>query len=95
MEGEYQDEDVEEEEEGEEYEEEEARQPTQEEMEYLELRQRLKDSIKRKRKQSGAALSSHEKRLPYNKLVMCFFVLNHFPLEKFYNTWTHIWIQAL
>ncbi|XWS41701.1 hypothetical protein CRYUN_Cryun17cG0105300 [Craigia yunnanensis] len=66
MEGEYQDEDVEEEEEGEEYEEEEARQPTQEEMEYLELRQRLKDSIKRKRKQSGAALSSHEKRLPYN-----------------------------
>ncbi|XVE86917.1 hypothetical protein DITRI_Ditri18aG0074100 [Diplodiscus trichospermus] len=65
MEEEYQDEDVEEEG-GEEYEEEEPRQPTQEEMEYLELRQRLKDSIKRKRKQSGAALSSQEKGLPYN-----------------------------
>ncbi|XP_022775060.1 protein SPT2 homolog [Durio zibethinus] len=65
MEGEYQDKDVEDEE-GEEYEEEEARQPTKEEMEYLELRQRLKDSIKRKRKQSAAALSSQEKRLPYN-----------------------------
>ncbi|XWS29639.1 hypothetical protein CRYUN_Cryun24cG0046700 [Craigia yunnanensis] len=65
MEGEYQDGDAEEED-GEEYEEEEVRQPTQEEMEYLELRQRLKDSIKRKRKQSGAALSSQEKRLPYN-----------------------------
>ncbi|XP_022741351.1 protein spt2-like isoform X2 [Durio zibethinus] len=67
MEGEYQDEaeDVEEEE-GEEYEEE-ARQPTQEEMEYLELRQRLKDSIRRKRKQSSAGLSSQEKRLPYDK----------------------------
>lgn len=68
MEGEYQDEDVEEQE-GEEYEEEEARQPTQEEMEYLELRQRLKESIRRKRKQSGAGLSSQEKekRLPYDK----------------------------
>ncbi|XVF59168.1 hypothetical protein PTKIN_Ptkin07bG0254000 [Pterospermum kingtungense] len=74
MGGEYQDEDVEEEEgeeyeeEGEEYEEEEARQPTQEEMEYLELRQRLKDSIRRKRKQNGAGLSSKEKEksLPYN-----------------------------
>ncbi|KAK6287675.1 hypothetical protein POUND7_013854 [Theobroma cacao] len=67
MEGEYQDEDVEEQE-GEEYEEEEARQPTQEEMEYLELRQRLKESIRRKRKQSGAGLSSQEKekRLPYD-----------------------------
>ncbi|XP_038997499.1 protein SPT2 homolog [Hibiscus syriacus] len=70
MEGEYQDEDVMEED-GEEYEEEEeeeqeeTRQPTQEELEYLELRQRLKDSIIRKRKQSGLA-SSLEKKLPYN-----------------------------
>ncbi|XVE83002.1 hypothetical protein DITRI_Ditri16bG0051400 [Diplodiscus trichospermus] len=67
MEGEYRDEDAEEEE-GEEYEEDEGRQPTQEEMEYLELRQRLKDSIRRKRKQGGAVLSSQEKEktLPYN-----------------------------
>ncbi|XP_039012501.1 protein SPT2 homolog isoform X2 [Hibiscus syriacus] len=69
MEGEYQDEDVVEEygdeyEEEEEEEEEETRQPTQEEVEYLELRQRLKDSIRRKRKQS--ALASSEKKLPYN-----------------------------
>ncbi|XP_021273839.1 uncharacterized protein LOC110408982 isoform X2 [Herrania umbratica] len=37
-------------------------------MEYLELRQRLKESIRRKRKQSGAGLSSQEKekRLPYD-----------------------------
>ncbi|XVF17432.1 hypothetical protein REPUB_Repub10bG0121800 [Reevesia pubescens] len=65
----YQEEDVEEEE-GEEYEEEEeeARQPTQEEIDYLELRQRLKDSIRRKSKQTAASLASQEKekRLPYN-----------------------------
>ncbi|KAA3457409.1 protein SPT2-like protein [Gossypium australe] len=71
MEGEYQDEDVLEEdgdgyeEEEEEEEEEETRQPTQEEVEYLELRQRLKESIRRKRKH-GAVGSSQEKKLPYN-----------------------------
>ncbi|GMI86544.1 hypothetical protein like AT2G22720 [Hibiscus trionum] len=68
MEGEYQDDDVAEEY-GEEYEEEEeeeeTRKPTQEELEYLELRQRLKDNIRRKRKQS-ALTSSQEKKLPYN-----------------------------
>ncbi|KAK8716556.1 hypothetical protein V6N13_043862 [Hibiscus sabdariffa] len=67
MEGEYEDEDVVEED-GEEYEEEEeeeeTRQPTQEEVEYLELRQRLKDTIRRKRKQS--ALASSQEKLPYN-----------------------------
>ncbi|KAL4380047.1 hypothetical protein GQ457_02G015670 [Hibiscus cannabinus] len=67
MEGEYEDEDVVEED-GEEYEEEEeeeeTRQPTQEEVEYLELRQRLKDTIRRKRKQS--ALASSQSKLPYN-----------------------------
>ncbi|KAL4380046.1 hypothetical protein GQ457_02G015680 [Hibiscus cannabinus] len=68
MEGEYQDEyvveDGEEYEEEEEEEEEESRQPTQEEVEYLELRQRLKDTIRRKRKQS--ALASSQEKLPYN-----------------------------
>ncbi|KAK8716555.1 hypothetical protein V6N13_043861 [Hibiscus sabdariffa] len=63
MEGEYEDEDVVEED-GEEYEEEETRQPTQEEVEYLELRQRLKDTIRRKRRQS--ALASSQAKLPYN-----------------------------
>ncbi|XP_010526691.1 PREDICTED: protein spt2-like [Tarenaya hassleriana] len=57
------------EEEGAEYEEAEERQPTKEELEYLELRQRLKESIRKKMKREGGnALSSQEKksRLPYN-----------------------------
>ncbi|GMI67987.1 hypothetical protein like AT2G22720 [Hibiscus trionum] len=75
MEDEYQDkyvveEDGEEYEEEEEEEEEEIRQPTQEEVEYLGLRQRLKDNLRRKRKQSALA-SSQEK--PPNDNFGCFF----------------------
>ncbi|XP_057482685.1 protein spt2-like [Actinidia eriantha] len=56
----------------EEYEEEdkEAPQPTQEEMEYLELRQRLKDSFRKQmKKESGSALANTQdkkKKLPYD-----------------------------
>ncbi|KAA8531494.1 hypothetical protein F0562_006153 [Nyssa sinensis] len=54
----------------EEYEEEKAPQPTKEELEYLELRQRLKESIRKQmKKESGSALtSSHEKnkKLPFD-----------------------------
>lgn len=52
-----------------EYEEEEERKPTKEELEYLELRQRLKESIRKKmKKQGGNTQSSQEKKskLPYN-----------------------------
>ncbi|GLT44211.1 hypothetical protein SLA2020_181220 [Shorea laevis] len=55
---------VEDEEQGEEYEEEaeeEDRKPTEEEMEYLELRQRLKESIRQKRKRESGSLNAREK----------------------------------
>lgn len=54
----------------EEYEEEEPPQPTQEELEYLALRQRLKESIRKKIKKEGSSsLSGQEKKnkLPYDK----------------------------
>lgn len=65
-------EDVGEEGEGEEeQEEEEVRQPTQEELEYLELRQRLKDKVRKQlKKDSGSALANGRERgnkLPYDK----------------------------
>ncbi|XP_057491627.1 protein spt2-like [Actinidia eriantha] len=72
---EYEEDGEEEEEEGvgeEEYEEEEeeAPQPTQEELEYLELRQRLKDSFRKQmKKESGSAvMNNHDKKkkLPYD-----------------------------
>ncbi|GLU20199.1 hypothetical protein SLE2022_364100 [Rubroshorea leprosula] len=59
---------VEDEEVGEEYEEEEAeeeaRKPTEEEMEYLELRQRLKESIRQKRKRESGSLNAREEKRP-------------------------------
>ncbi|GLU13381.1 hypothetical protein SLE2022_300190 [Rubroshorea leprosula] len=73
MEGEQQYEEGYEEQEEEEEEEEEAEEedhkPTEEEMEYLELRQRLKESIRQKRKtESGSLLNAREKekKLPYD-----------------------------
>ncbi|GLT46869.1 hypothetical protein SLA2020_205980 [Shorea laevis] len=70
MEGEQQyEEGYEEEEEEEEEGEEEDHKPTEEEMEYLELRQRLKESIRQKRKkESGSLLNAREKekKLPYD-----------------------------
>lgn len=74
--GDYEDEEgygYEEEEEGggeEEYEEEEERKPTEEELEYLELRQRLKEQIRKKIKKengSGRDASAEKKRLPNDK----------------------------
>ncbi|XP_021890451.1 uncharacterized protein LOC110809051 [Carica papaya] len=57
-------------EEGEEEEEKEERKPTQEELEYLELRQRLKDSIRKKmKKESSSArmnLQEKKRKLPYD-----------------------------
>ena len=56
---------------GEEEYEEEAPQPTQEELEYLELRQRLKDSFRKQmKKESGSAFANthdKKKKLPYDK----------------------------
>ncbi|KAJ0719153.1 hypothetical protein HanLR1_Chr08g0278571 [Helianthus annuus] len=76
----YEDEGGEYEEEGEGYEEEEEeedRLPTQEELEYLELRQKLKDSIRKKMKKdpSSDLAGSREKKnkMPYDKLVSFFF----------------------
>lgn len=63
------------EEEGEEEEceeEEEPRKPTKEELEYLELRQKLKESIRKQmKKENSASLadSSARKKLPYDKWV--------------------------
>lgn len=57
-------------EEGEEYEEEKPQEPTREEKEYLALRQRLKESIRKKiKKESGSSLNNgHDRRskLPYD-----------------------------
>ncbi|GFY86712.1 SPT2 chromatin protein [Actinidia rufa] len=54
-------------------EEEEAPQPTQEELEYLELRQRLKDSFRKQmKKESGSAVANthdKKKKLPYDKFL--------------------------
>lgn len=66
---EYEDDDQMDEEE-EEYEEEvEDRKPTKEEIEYLELRQRLKEKIRRKAKRDGGShvKSNDKKKLPYDK----------------------------
>lgn len=70
---EYEEEDDNQEEEAgeDEYEAEEVRQPTEQELEYLELRQRLKESIRKQmKKDSGASLSSSQEKknkLPYDK----------------------------
>ncbi|KAD2804439.1 hypothetical protein E3N88_37816 [Mikania micrantha] len=68
--GEYEKEGEEYEEEGEEEEEEEDRLPTQEELEYLELREKLKETIRKKMKKdpSSDIASSREKknRMPYD-----------------------------
>ncbi|KAI9125252.1 hypothetical protein K1719_003868 [Acacia pycnantha] len=59
-----------EEEEGEEYEEKQPPKPTKEELEYLELRQKLKESIRKQMKKesstSHASSSEREKKLPYD-----------------------------
>lgn len=72
--GEYEEEGGEYEEEGSEYEYEEERVPTQEELEYLELRQKLKESIRKKmNKDSSSDLgNSRDKntKMPYDKLVL-------------------------
>lgn len=69
-EGEYQEDNVGEYEEEEE-EEEEDRLPTQEEMEYLELRAKLKESIRKKmKKDSGSGLANFREKknkMPYDK----------------------------
>lgn len=70
--GDYEDEGGEYEDEGGEYEEEEERLPTQEALEYLELRQKLKESIRKKMKKkdpsSGLANSREKKKkMPYDK----------------------------
>ncbi|KAF3439142.1 hypothetical protein FNV43_RR17417 [Rhamnella rubrinervis] len=68
----YEDEECEQEEDGEEeeYEEEEVRKPTKEELEYLELRQRLKEQIRRQRNKEGSFLRNNsndkKKKLPYD-----------------------------
>jgi protein SPT2 len=54
----------------EEYEEEEERKPTVEEVDYLELRERIKEQIRKKmRKESGSTLSKSQekKKLPSDK----------------------------
>ena len=58
--------------EGEEYEEEEEDpQPTKEEMEYLELRQRLKEQIRKKNKKANSSAlnntNDRKRKLPYDK----------------------------
>ncbi|XP_038721087.1 histone H3.v1-like [Tripterygium wilfordii] len=74
---EYEDEEDQYEEEGEgeeyeeeEYEEEEERKPTKEELDYLELRQRLKESFRKNRKKEGGPTGSNsqerKKKLPYD-----------------------------
>ncbi|KAL4020003.1 hypothetical protein IC575_018767 [Cucumis melo] len=66
---EYEDDDqMEEEEEEEEYEEVEVPKPTKEEKEYLELRQRLKEKIRRQSKKDGSShlKSNDRKKLPYD-----------------------------
>jgi len=73
----------------EEYEEEEERKPTVEEVEYLELRERIKEQIRKKmRKESGSTLSKSQekKKLPSDKWVMCSFFLMHSNLFLFVIT---------
>ncbi|GMP47370.1 hypothetical protein CsSME_00015135 [Camellia sinensis var. sinensis] len=57
-----------------EYEEEEAPQTTQEELEYLELRQRLKEAIRKQiKKESGSGHANSQekkKKLPYDKSLI-------------------------
>lgn len=63
----------EEEEEENEYEEEEAPQPTKEELEYLELRQRLKERFRKKLKNDGGSTPNNsndrKRKLPNDKWV--------------------------
>lgn len=61
-------------------EEEEERQPPKEELEYLELRQKLKESIRKNMgKGSANAQSSQERRrkLPYNEYVVANYILQY------------------
>lgn len=78
------------EEEGDEYEEEEDRPPTQEEIEYLELRQKLKESIRKKMKMKKDLSSDHgnsretKNKMPYDKLV---------PMPCFFKDLCRFWVR--